>query len=100
MQWYDYMRLATALLAAIAAYRLGRRVLVDYKTYSSRLSEYIWIIFAVLFTQFTGAIENMLKGTDYRYGSLLSFMIALAAVRATRKSNKPLQNFNESRSES
>ena len=92
LQIYDYMRLLIALLACVAAYRLGRRVKDGYKTYSTRLGEWVWILFAVLFTQFTGAIENVAKDTEWRYGSLLSFFIAAAAVRASRPGG-PLQRF-------
>lgn len=96
LQIYDYMRLLTAILACAAAYRLGRRVKAGYKSYSTRLSEWVWIIFAVLFTQFTGALENVIRNTEWRYGSLLSFFIAAAAVRASRDGG-PLQRFTNQR---
>jgi hypothetical protein len=92
LQFYDYMRLATALLALIAAYRLSKLVRKDYKTYSRKLAEWIWFIFAVLFTQFIAALENVGANTTYRYGALLSFFIAASAVRAARDDG-PLQKF-------
>jgi hypothetical protein len=94
MQWYDYLRIATALLAIIAAYRLARLVQKDHSTYSPRLAEYVWILFAVFFTLFAGAIEAILQMNGYRYGALLSFLIAVASVRATREGGA-LQRFEK-----
>lgn len=95
MQWYDYIRIGTALLAIVAAHRLGRLVIKDYKTYSTRLAEFVWILFAVFFTLFAAAIEAILSANGYRYGSILSFLIALAAVRATRADTGPLQRWSK-----
>ena len=94
LQWYDVMRLLTAALALVVVYRLGHRVNEDHKTYSVRLREYVWVIGAVLLVQFTGALEQTLHDTGYRYSGLLSFFIVLALLRATRKSDEPLQHTN------
>lgn len=93
MQWYDYLRITTALLAVIAAYRLARLVQKDHHSYTSRLAEFIWIQFAVYFTLFAGALEAIIAMNTWRYGALLSFFIAAAAVRATRDGG-PLQCFD------
>lgn len=93
LQWYDFMRLGTATLATIAFYRLLKLVMVDHPGYTTRLKEWAWVIFAVVFTLFTSPIEAVLNNTDYRYGALLSFLIAAAIVRAARPSPEPLQTF-------
>ena len=97
LQFYDWMRIATAIFAALAAYRLSHRVRAGHKSYSTRLKEWVWIIFAILFVQALGAIENVLQDTDYRVGSMLSFFISLAAFRAARKGG-PLQRIPQDRS--
>lgn len=91
LQWYDGMRLLTAVLAVVSAYRLAHRVKDDHPTYSRRLAEFVWVIFAVLLMQFVGALENVFHNTEYRYGGLLSFLIVLVLLRATRKTDEPLQ---------
>jgi NO-binding membrane sensor protein with MHYT domain len=90
LQNYDYMRLLTAVLAVFAAYRLAKLVRKDYQTYTTRLAEWVWFIFAVLFTTFVAMIEAVGKNGEYRYGSMLSFLIVCAALRASR-SGPPLQ---------
>lgn len=95
MQWYDYLRIATAALALIAAYRLARLVKKDHSTYSPRLAEFIWILFAVFFTLFAGALEAIAQMNGWRYGALLSFFIAVAAVRATRDDGVVLQRLSK-----
>lgn len=92
MQWYDYLRITTAVLSIVAAYRLALLAKKDYKTYTKRLSEFVWILFATFFTLFAANIEAILKGNDWRYSALLTFFIALAGVRATRDDG-PLQKF-------
>lgn len=96
-QWYDYMRLATAMFAVLSAYRLGRLVRdrwsklegVDLKIYA----EFVWILFAVFFVFFSGSIEAITRNGTYRYSALISFLIMLAAVRATRKSDSSSFSF-------
>lgn len=95
MQWYDYLRIVTAVLAVIAAYRLARLAKSDHNTYSQRLGEWVWIQFAVFFTLFAGSAEAILQMNGWRYGALLSFLIALAAVRATREDGLVLQRISK-----
>lgn len=93
LQWYDFVRLFTALLSVIAAYRLGQIVrhrLLSGHTYSDRMRDFLWLIFAYLFLQFTGTIESVQKDSPWKYTTFLGFMIALVAIRATRKSDSPL----------
>lgn len=97
MQWYDYLRIATAVLAIIAAYRLARLAKSDHSSYSDRLSEWVWIQFAVFFTLFAGSVEAISAGNGWRYGALLSFMIACAAVRASREDGLVLQRITKSK---
>jgi hypothetical protein len=94
MQWYDYLRIATAVLAVFAGYRLLQLMIKDYNTYTPRLAEFVWILFMVFFTLFAGAVEAILEHNGWRYGALLSFFIAAAGVRATRDGGA-LQRFQK-----
>lgn len=84
LQFYDYLRILTAIMAAIAAYRLGRQVRTRYVDYTRRLGEWVWIIFMALFLFFAGSIEAIAANTSYRYGTFLSLTITAAAIRAYR----------------
>lgn len=93
LQWYDYMRLATAVLTVWIAWRLAmvtRHRTSLGQTYSSRLKDFLWMFYAYLFTQHIGAIETTLQDAPYRWGAVLSFIICLVAIRATRKTDEPL----------
>lgn len=91
MQWYDYMRLATAVLVVWSTLRLTSLVKRDHLTYSSRLIDYIWFVYATFFVMFIGAIESISRDTPYRYSTTLIFIISLVGFRATRDTGTPLQ---------
>lgn len=97
LQWYDFLRITTACLSMFAAYRLGKMVWNDHEGYSTRLKEWAWVIFAVLFTLFTGPLEAVGHDTGYRYGALLSLVIVLAVHRAIREAPGLLQVYKPER---
>lgn len=95
MQWYDYVRITTALLAVLAAYRMALLVRKDHEGYSKKLAEFVWIMFAVFFTLFASSLEAIEQNGTWRYGILLSFLIACASVRATRDDGIVLQRLHK-----
>lgn len=90
LQVYDYLRIVTAILAVVAAYRLARLVRVECNTYTRRLAEWVWVVFAMLFGIFMGTLEAVGSNTDYRYITLVWFTVTLASAHAARAGG-PLQ---------
>lgn len=93
VQWYDYVRLVTAVAALAAMFRLSRLIRNQShhgQTYSTRLRDFLWLTYAFLFTQIAGALSAVLIDAPLNYGSLLSLTIALVAIHATRESDDPL----------
>lgn len=88
MQWYDYVRVLTAVLVVWSAWRLTNLIKVDRWSYTSRIRDFVWFFYASLFIMFTGAIESITRNAPYRYSALLSLLIAIIAIRATRPSDK------------
>lgn len=95
LQWYDIMRMLTALFLIGSSYRLMKIAHRDYqkgKTYSQQLKEFVWLVFGFFFVLILGALEALAKNADYRYTALLSFTLSLAALRATRYTEEKLRN--------
>ena len=98
LDWYDIVRVGTASLALLAMWQMatllrrrkrdGDFERLDINVAVPNFKDYVWIIYAVLFTQIVGALENLFTNTDFRAGSFLSFLIALVAVKATRDPKK------------
>lgn len=90
VQWYDYFRLATSAIDIWAMWRLAYVIRHRSQTYSTRLKDFLWLIFAYLFTQSLAALETVAANGPYKYSIFLSLFTACVAVRATRKSDEPL----------
>ena len=93
LQWYDYMRMITAVFAVWAAWRMTKNIHLRRRLgqkYSDRLRDFLWLLYAYWFIQFTGAIEAVQKNSDWKWTTLLSFLVSCVAVRATRKSSEEL----------
>ena len=97
LEWYDYMRLASALLAVIGMYRLGRMFLhrrrqeaAGLKFDESRIGDFFWVISASLLTIVIGSLEQTIGDAPYRSAAILTFMITLVALRATRRRDDAL----------
>ena len=95
LQWYDGLRAFTAFFCLWSAWRLTKLVRKDHQTYTARLIDYIWCVYATLFTFFIAAVEAILTNSGYRYTTLLTFLILCVAVRATRDDRDPLQKPKE-----
>lgn len=89
LQWYDFMRLLTAVINIAAMYRLALNLrLVEAaggEVVPSKHRDFIWYINAALLTQAAGAIEAAIQDTPYRTAAVLSFIISLVAFHATRR---------------
>lgn len=87
LQWYDWFRLATAAIAFWSMFRFTqviRHRRAQGQSYSTRLIDFVWLIFAYMFTQMLGGLESVLINGPYKYTIFLSFLTALVAFRATR----------------
>lgn len=90
LEWYDWLRMITAIATISAMYRLAERIRHREQVYSPRLKDFLWLIFATLTVILIGALEALAQDSPYRYTIILSFFVSLVAVRATRKDNHPL----------
>lgn len=90
VQWYDWIRIATVILAVSAMWRLGRSIVKNHQSYSTRLKDFLFVINIALFTQAVGGLESVLLDAPLRYTTVLSFALVVVAFRATKESTKPL----------
>lgn len=97
LQWYDSLRILTALLAAIVMYRLAimyrsRRMRERLNTSipDSRLDDFFWVLSATMFVLLEQAIEIIGANVPLRGATLLNLMIAFVVLRATQKPKEPL----------
>lgn len=92
LQWYDYVRLLIVGLSIASMYRLSQNIRHRTYEYSSRLWDYVFVIYVALFTLMTGTLEGVVRDVPLRYNLPLAFALALTAFRATRRSHDPLTN--------
>lgn len=90
LQWYDYIRLATAVLALAAAFRLTRVVRKREEVQSPLGRSFLWLIFAFLLLEIINALDTIVNNDPWRYLVLIRFFIMVVAIRATTSSDKPL----------
>jgi len=81
-----------AALSVWAGHRLTQQVKKDHTSFSPRLKDFVYLIYAFLFLLFAAAIEGITNNLGYRWVTTVSLIIVLVAVRATRSSDDPLQN--------
>lgn len=91
IQWYDYLRLITVVLSSLAFYRLAIIAFRHRETYTSRLIDFLWLIFASLFLVTVAGVEAIIQNSPWGYRTLLNFLVAAIGLRATRSSEEPLQ---------
>lgn len=94
-QWYDGVRVLTAIITVVAFYRLGHLVNEFWKEYSTRIKEFVWLIFASLFLTFEGALESVLADTGWAWRIPVQLLIACAAYWATRHSDYRIKDIKE-----
>lgn len=88
LQWYDFVRVATATLSFVSLYILTRRLLTDNKRNSPEpVRNYFYAVLTFLLVSFVGATEAIL--TDRPISSTLFFALlsALFAFKAVRTKN-------------
>lgn len=90
LQWYDFVRLLVVVLSIWAMYRLGRLCVRHHQRYSPRLKDFLYLVFALMVQMTMGTIENLIKDGPARYTTLLTLVIALVAIRATKNTEDPL----------
>lgn len=83
MQWYDYLRLVTAALALAALYRSGKQVAKNGGSYTRKQRELWWVYNGFLFLLFEGMLEQIALNVVWGPRTILSFLFALVALRAT-----------------
>lgn len=91
MQWYDYFRLLIAALALVALYRLVGLYRLRGDGWSPRLKDIAWVFFGYLFLTVVGMLEQILQDVQWGSRMILTFLVTLLAIRATRYSDEPLQ---------
>ena len=101
LQWYDYMRMVTGVLALIGMWRCAmmfrmrrKKEKTDRRASDPRLDDFFWVVSAMLLTILIGSLEHISGGTGYRSAGVLSLMITLVTLRATRGRKKPIQSLN------
>lgn len=91
LQWYDYLRLVIATCALIALYRLGYLYKLRGDGWSPRLRDIAWVFAGYLFITIAGMLEQVADDIPWGYRTILTFVISIVAIRATRYSDEPLQ---------
>lgn len=85
LQWYDYVRVATSILAFISLYRLASRASSRWDNYTIYLQDLIWVLGALLFLLFEGTIESIITDTGFGPRVVIGFIVSLVAYRAMRR---------------
>lgn len=96
LQWYDYMRFATASMAISAFYMSINRARENWGNYTQRLRELLYVFNGLLFLSFYGSIEQILTHEPLGTRNVLSFILMIAALRAVhRKEGYLVHEVNE-----
>lgn len=82
IQWYDYLRMLTMLLALVSMYRLSFRAVRMWHDYTSRLKDLWWAMNALLLLLVEGSLEQIILDTTWGPRTLLSFFVTCITFRA------------------
>jgi len=86
VEWFDYLRLITGILALITCYNVARRSRRDWHTYTKRLREFSWVLQALLVLVFLGSLEQIAQNVPFGWRQPATFVVMLASFRASLRS--------------
>lgn len=98
LQWYDYLRLVTAVLLVVALYGSGRHAFRDWRNYTQRLRELWWVFNAALLLLAEGSIESAVMDNPWGPRVLLNFILSLAAIKAVHRNGGYLHSESDTNS--
>lgn len=88
LQWYDLVRLTTAVLSLLSFYLLTRRLLTDNSRRSPEpVRNYFYSILVFLIVSFVGAVESILTDRPISSTLFLSVLASLFAFKAVKTKN-------------
>jgi len=85
LQWYDYVRMLTVLLAFLALYVSGLRAHRLWSSYTRRLRELWWAFNALLLLIIEGSIEQIILDIPLGPRVILACIISAASLRAVHR---------------
>ena len=85
LQWYDWVRFLTMLLALVSLYLSARRFRKNRKTYTRRLKDLWWAMNALLILVIEGSLEAIVSDVPGGPRTILSFLVSLVCLRATTR---------------
>lgn len=86
LEWFDYLRMFSGVLALITLYNVAKRAVRDWDTYTTRLKEFSWGFQAFLVLVFLGNFEQIAQNVPFGYRSVVTFLVVLGCFRASLRS--------------
>lgn len=83
MQWYDFVRCGTTLIALTSMYFLGQSWLRNKSQYSVRLKDFWWSINALLIAVAAHSVEQILRDREATVTLLVYFIAVVICLKAT-----------------
>lgn len=84
LEWYDFVRLATAVTALITMYILWRTYFLNRGHFTIRVMDYWWTLNLFLFASFFASIESIALDRGPSKTVWIFLVASLIALRATR----------------
>lgn len=86
LEWFDYLRMLSGLLALICCYNVAKRARRDWATYTTRLKEFSWALQAFLVLVFLGSLEQIAQDVPFGWRAPVTFLVVLGCFRASLRS--------------
>jgi hypothetical protein len=82
-EWYDAIRVCTAVISLCAMYTSSRRALYMWSMYTRRLRELWWAVMIFLLLLLEGSLEQIVLDIPWGPRTILSFVVSIVFLRAT-----------------
>lgn len=97
MQWYDWCRAITAVLSLTAMYFLGLAKVRRGREFTKKLTDYWWVMNALLFCFVAGSLEQILRDREETWTLFVALIASVVAIKAvTSKERVLLKSDNSS----
>lgn len=87
LEWYDFVRLGTALICLTTMHILWHIFYKYPQHFTIRVLDYWWTLNIFLFAGFYSALDNVLHDREPSSSLIIIFLASLIALRATRVGN-------------
>lgn len=89
-EWYDWIRCASASIALLTMYFLGRSWTLRRDDYTKRLKDFWWVLNVLLFCLVMGNVESILVDREPTWTLFVGLMGSIIALKASHNKDRTL----------